>query len=116
MKKNNNKKFSLKKLFPAIIVLGILSFLYLFIYTQIKQMVREKRTLETQLAQVKDRMEGKIVKIQKLSSEERIVKIAENRLGLIQSGVPRQKIIVDRDKIQKIQKIVNNHLNHKLNN
>ncbi len=92
-------------IFLAVLITGGL-FAQLFLSNNIRVLSRQKSLLESELLLVKDRLEDKLVQIQKLTSEERISKIAEERLGLVKAEKPFEKIYINNRRARKINQIV----------
>lgn len=92
-----------------IVIAGLTAFFlfsYIYILEEVKAHSRKKIRIEEELVGKKDKLEEKLVEVQQLSSEERIVKIAEDSLGLIRSLKPYEIISVNKNQINQIKKIV----------
>ncbi len=94
-----------KFLVLLVIITGFL-FAHLFLASKIKILNKQFEELNAELAKEQDVMDAEIVALQKLSSEERIVKIAREKLGLVRSTTMFKKIFVSESKIQRLKKIV----------
>ncbi len=102
-----NKFANLKKwILIAFIVLSALA-VRLYLISRIKVMSRQEDLLIVRINQAKDKADDYLVKIQKLTSEERITDIAEKKLGLIKSVKPLEKLKVDYSTVKRIEKLVN---------
>jgi cell division protein FtsL len=104
MKKKNS---FLPMLLSTLIVLIFSIFIYLFSISEIKAMNKEKNLIVEKLTERTNKLETKIVEIQRLSSENRIVKIAKESLGLIRSTKQYEIIYIDIDQINQVNRIVN---------
>lgn len=101
------KKTFLHTIFIVIISLVILLG-YVLIVSKIKGLTLEKQRLTEVLEKNENQLNILFVEIQKLSTQERIVEIAKNKLGLIQSTEQFEDVlIIDKDKLNRITKIVN---------
>ncbi|MBN2571499.1 MAG: hypothetical protein JXA68_05175 [Ignavibacteriales bacterium] len=101
------KKTFIHTVFIVVISLVILLG-YVLIVSKIKSLTLEKQILTEILYKNENQVNILSVEIQKLSTQERIVYIAVNKLGLIQSTEPFEDILViDKDKLNRIVKIVN---------
>ena len=92
-----------------IIIAGLTAFFlfsYIYILEEVKANSRMKIRKEEELIGKKDKLEAKLVEVQQLSSEERIVKIAEESLGLIRSLKPFEIISINENQVKQIKKIV----------
>lgn len=104
MSKNQNKFFTTLFFISAVFVASLFTYLY-FLY-DIKAMNRQKHELEELLTEKINRLEMKLVEVQRLSAEDRIVSIAKEELGLIRAVQPFEKLIIDKNQIEQIKKIV----------
>jgi hypothetical protein len=77
------------------------------LFSEIKRMNKEKLTKREILNEKNNRIEMKTVDIQKLTSETRIVKIAQDSLGLIRPNQNLEIIIVSREQANQIEKLLN---------
>jgi len=101
------KIFSLKRFIPITISIAFILFLYVAVITEIKNMNRERLTKIEKLNEEHNRIEAKMVEIQKLTAEERIVRIAQDSLGLIRPKENLETIQVSKEQIKQIEKSVN---------
>ena len=104
MKKKNS---FLPMLLMTLLVLIFSIFIYLFSVNEIKAMNKEKNILVEKLTQVSNKLETRIVEVQRLSSENRIVIFAKEKLGLIRSTKQYEIIYIDNDQINQVNRIVN---------
>ncbi|MGD8778766.1 MAG: septum formation initiator family protein [Ignavibacteria bacterium] len=105
MRKQKSSFFKIFLLTALPVVLGL--FIYVMINHEIKLMNRIKANKEELLAQKNNKIRRYKVEVQKLSSEERIVKIAKDSLGLVRSDEIFENLFVDNKKIEQIEKLVN---------
>jgi cell division protein FtsL len=89
-------------IFPTIAIV----FLFLILQTEIKFLYKEIDSKEKNLEVLQNIVEGKLVEVQKLSTEDRIVKIAKTRLGMVRIKNSVENIFVSNLKIKQIQRIV----------
>ena len=101
------KIFSLKRFIPLTISIAVVLFLYVAVITEIKNMNRERLNKIEKLNEEQNRIEAKMVEIQKLTAEERIVKIAQDSLGLIRPKENLETLQVSKEQIKQIEKLVN---------
>lgn len=104
MKKKNT---FLQILLLTLVVLIFSIFIYLFSVNEIKAMNKEKNSLVETLTERTNKLGTRIVEVQRLSSENRIVKIAKEELGLIRSTKQYEIIYIDSDQINQVNRIVN---------
>ncbi len=105
MKKQKSSFFK-AFLFTALpVVIGL--FIYVMINHEIKLMNRIKDNKEELLAQKNNKIRNYRVEVQKLSSEERIVSIARDSLGLVRGNEIFENLFVSNKKIDQIEKLVN---------
>jgi cell division protein FtsL len=104
MKKKNS---FIPMLLMTSLVLIFSIFIYLFSVNEIKAMNKDKNLLVEKLTQVSNKLETRIVEVQRLSSENRIVKFAKEKLGLIRSTKQYEIIYIDNDQINQVYRIVN---------
>ena len=97
--------FFLNLMFTSIII-AMVFFSYLFMVGNIKVLNKNISRTSESLKEMHNRVEAKLIDIQKLSSEERIVKIASDSLGLIRAVEPFEIITVSPAQIQRIEKIL----------
>lgn len=78
-----------------------------FIRKEIKSFSRKIDEAGKVIKSKKDKIESLLVEVQKLSSEDRIVKIAQDSLGLIRSSEDFDKIAIEEYQLKQIEKIIN---------
>jgi len=105
--KNTKNEFSIFKIlffivFPIVIVI----FGYLFLQTEIKFLEKEIYQKEKKLEIVQNQLETKLVNVQKLSAEDRIVELAKLKYGMVRINNIVENITVTQLKIDQITKIV----------
>lgn len=98
---------SLKNFILAVAAVALVLFTYVVVLTEIKRFNREKITRQEMLNEKLNRIEMKMVEIQKLTAEDRIVKIAQDSLGLIRPEENLEIITVSKEQIKQIEKIIN---------
>jgi cell division protein FtsL len=101
------KNSSLKILIPIIITAAAVLFIYVVLVTEIKRLNNEKLNKQIELNERTNRIEARIVEVQQLSGEDRIVKLAQDSLGLFRPGKDLEIINVQSDQIKKIELLVN---------
>ncbi|MBI9070482.1 MAG: hypothetical protein JEY94_02725 [Melioribacteraceae bacterium] len=89
----------------GVVALFLLTHVYLILEIKSLSNFKKKKTEVHSLQ--KNVLNEKYVEIQKLSSEDRIIGIAENRLGLVRTLEQPEKLVIDKELVQKINKIVN---------
>ncbi|MBN1299737.1 MAG: hypothetical protein JW995_00850 [Melioribacteraceae bacterium] len=82
-------------------------FVYLFSLNEIKRFNKEIDTLQSLLREKINQKELYTVEVQRLMSEDRIVKIASDSLGLVRSGTIYKSIFVDEAQLARVNEIVN---------
>ncbi len=88
----------------AVIVLALILLSYVVLLSEIKSMNGEKITKQEALNERINRVEMKLVDVQKLVSEDRIVSIARDSLGLIRPIDNIEMITISKEQIDQIQK------------
>ena len=101
------KIFSLKSFVPITISIAVALFIYVAVITEIKNMNKDRLNKIEKLNEEHNRVEAKMVEIQKLTAEDRIVKIAQDSLGLIRPKENLETIQVSKEQIKQIEKLVN---------
>lgn len=101
-------KKSAKPLIAFIIFLFVTSTFLVLIYVGLRleceKLTKEKVLTEERLKEIKNWKINLIARDQSLSSEERIVGIAQNELGMIRRTEPPVVFRVSKDRIDKISK------------
>ena len=98
---------SLRSFISIAIAIASLLFIYVAVITEIKNMNRDKINKMEKLNDQKNRIEMEMVEIQKLTAEDRIVKFAQDSLGMIRPKENLDSLIVSKDQINQIEKLVN---------
>jgi len=101
--KNN---FLIKLFIYAIIIAGLFS-LNVVYSIENRRLTKTKIELEDSLSLVQNKINEKIVFIQQLSSEDRIVKYSIDTLGLEYNNEGVFEIVIDKQNIKSIEKRVN---------
>lgn len=101
------KKGSLKIFIIITFSVAVVLFLYVATINEIKNMNKTKINRIELLSEKNNRIQQKIVDIQKLTSEDRIVTMAIESLGLIRPKQNLEVLLVSRKQIDQIEKLVN---------
>ena len=104
MSKKNNS-FVSELLFFLIVFVGAL-FIYLFTLNEIRSLTKSKDALEELLTQKTNDAEQLIVSVQQLSSEDRIVRLAMDSLGLVRSPKNYEILYIDENQVKRVERIV----------
>lgn len=91
---------------PVILAAAVVLFIYVVLVTEIKRLNNEKLNRQIELNERTNRIEARIVEVQQLSGEDRIVKLAQDSLGLFRSGKDLEIINLPADQIKKIELLV----------
>ncbi len=86
--------------------MAVALFSYVFLVEQIKTLKKEKVNKEDFLLERNNKLSASLVEVQKLSSKERIAKIAEERLGLVNPSGPFEVLRVNKESIEKLNDAV----------
>jgi cell division protein FtsL len=86
-------------------VVGVI-FLFLFLQAEIKFLYKDIYQKEKTIEILQNKLEAKLVDVQKLSAEDRIVEIAKMKLGMVRINNVVENIFVSRLKIEQVKKIV----------
>ncbi|MBI1937095.1 MAG: hypothetical protein HYS25_03135 [Ignavibacteriales bacterium] len=97
----------LKKFIIIVVGIAALLFLYVAILTEIKNLNKERLNKIEALNERHNRIETKIVEIQKLTAEDRIVKIAVDSLKMIRPQENFETIHVSKEQVEQIERLVN---------
>lgn len=92
-------------IFTLLLIIGSL-FTYLFSLNEIKGLSKEKDALENQLVQKIDKKEILYVELERYSTEDRIVKIAQDSLALTKSLSEYDKLYLDGSQVSRIERII----------
>lgn len=105
--KKKNSRVSVAGIFKFFLlpVVAVL-FSFLFLKAEIKFLNKEIYNNEKKIEVLQNQLEEKLVDVQKLSAEERIVKIAKQKLSMVRINNSVENIFVSKLKIIQIQKIV----------
>jgi cell division protein FtsL len=101
------KGSSLKNFIAIVVIISLVLLGYVIVRSEIKRINREKITKQDMLNERFKRIETMLVEVQKLTSEEVIVKIAQDSLGLIRPSENLEMISVSKDQIKQIEKLLN---------
>ncbi len=101
------KMSSLANFILIIFILAVFLFLYVAVINENKNMSKEKIDKLESLSEKQNRVQMKLVEIQKLTAEDRIVKLAKDSLRLIRPQENLDFINVSKDQIKRIENLVN---------
>ena len=101
------KGSSLRNFIILVVTVSLISFTYVVTLSEIKRINKEKIYKQQVLNERKNRIEAKVVEIQKLTSEDRIVKFAKDSLGMIRPSENLDAIQVSKEQLKQIEKLVN---------
>lgn len=101
------KGSSLKNFIIIVAAIALILLSYVVVRSEIKRIARDKITKQEMLNERLNRIEMMMVEIQKLTAEDRIVKIAVDSLGLIRPVENLELISVSKDQIKQIEKLLN---------
>jgi hypothetical protein len=100
-----------KPLIGYLLTIGVVLTFYALGYVSIKlkceSLIRQKVIAEESLGSARNLKLNLTAQYQYLNSEERIVEIAGNELGMIKGSAPVIKLTVSSDKIESVQKEIN---------
>jgi cell division protein FtsL len=110
-KKRKSKKSKSKGILASLILYVLLPsviviFGILFLRSEIKILYKEIYQKEKEVEILQNQLEARLVEVQKLSAEERIIEIAKQKFGMVRIFSPVENIFVSELKIKQIQKIV----------
>lgn len=91
-------------IFLLIFISGL--FVYVFTKAEIRKMLRQKYYLGEKINELNNTLEIKIVEVQKLISEDRIVPLAEGRLNLAKNRNDAEYIKINIDKLLQIKELI----------
>ena len=89
------------------VAVAFMLFMYVAVITEIKNMNKDKINKIERLNEKLNQVELANVEIQRLTAEERIVKIAQDSLGLIRPKENLEVLQVSKEQIDQIKKLVN---------
>jgi cell division protein FtsL len=101
------KGSSLKNFIIGVAVIALIMLVHVILITEIKRLNREKITKREMLNEKLNLENAKFVDVQKLTSEDKIVKFAQDSLSLIRPTENLEIIVVPKDQIKQIEKLVN---------
>lgn len=102
------KGSSLKNFIAVVVAVAVLLFTYVVTLTEIKRFNKEKIYKQQVLNERRNKIEAKVVEIQKLTSEDRIVKYAQDSLDMIRPNDNLDVIRISKEQIKQMEKLVNN--------
>ncbi len=103
----NVKGTKLSRFIYVVVVFAFFLFSYVVMLSEIKRINRDKISRQEALNERINRVESQMVEIQKLTSENRIVKFAHDSLGLIRPNENLETITVSKEQLNQIQKLIN---------
>ena len=89
-------------LLPSVAVV----FSSLFLKAEIKILSKEIYQKEKKIEILQNQLEGRLVDVQVLSAESRIVEIAKKRLGMVRINSAIENVFVNKLKVEQIKRIV----------
>lgn len=101
------KGSTLTRFIIMVIAAALILFSYVVLLSEIKRMNKDKITKQEALNERINRVEMKMVEIQKLMSEDRIVGFAQDSLGLIRPADNLETITVSKEQVTQILKAIN---------
>lgn len=103
-----NKSNFVKNLVFLFALICLWIFPHLFLSSEIDLLKNQEQNLQTSLKALNDKIERMIERdLKSLQSEERIVRIAQDSLGLVRSLQPFDEVVIDGNRVKQIEKIVN---------
>jgi|GEM_PF-1464578 len=111
IKKENTKQPKRKMSISNLLIFVVFPFVglifgFLFLRTEVKFLYKEIYQKEKEVEVVQNMLEKKIVMVQKLTAEDRIVEIAKTKLGLVRVDHRIENISIDQIQIDQIKQIV----------
>lgn len=100
------KGSSLKNFIVIVASISIVLLSYVVVRAEIKRITREKIMKLDMINERVNRIETKLVEIQKLTAEDKIVKLALDSLGLIRPKEKLEIITVSKDQIAQMEKLL----------
>jgi len=97
---------SLKNFILLVIAVAVVLFAYVATYSEIKRIMKEKISKQDLLNVKLNAMEDKLVDVQRLTTEDRIVRFAQDSLGMIRPKENLDTIFVSKDQINQIEKLL----------
>lgn len=90
-----------------VIAAALILFSYVVLLSEIKRMNRDKITKQEALNERINRVEMKMVDVQKLMSEDRIVKFAQDSLRFMRPVDNLETITISKEQVNQILKTIN---------
>lgn len=103
---NKGSKHNILSTLFLLIVFTLLGLGYVSVKLKCEAMIKEKFLLGEKLKAISNQNIALLGQRQDLTSEERIVKIAKNELGLKVNTQPQMTVKVSKEKIDEIEKIL----------
>lgn len=100
------KGSSLKSFIVIVASISMILLSYVVMRSEIKRITREKIMKHDMLNGKLNRIEARLVEIQKLTAEERIVRIALDSLGLKRPSENLEVISISKDQIVQMEKFL----------
>jgi len=101
------KGSSLTRFIMLVIAAALILFSYVVFLSEIKRINNEKLLRQEVLNERINRIEMKTVEVQKLMSEDRIVRFAQDSLGLNRPSNNLEIISVSKEQVNHILKVIN---------
>jgi len=101
------KGSSLKNFIVIVAAISMILLTYVVVRSEIKRFTKEKILKLDMVNERFNRIESKLVEIQKLTSEDRVVKIAGDSLGLVRPKEKLEIISISRDQVSQMEKLLN---------
>lgn len=101
------KFVSLKSFIMITIAAASLLFIYVAVITEIKNMNKDKINKIEKMNEKMNQIELANVEVQRLTAEERIVKIAHDSLGLVRPNENFEVLQISKEQINQVEKFVN---------
>ena len=103
-----NKSNFVKNLVFLVALICLWIFPHLFLSSEIDLLKNQEQNLRISLKVLNDKIERLIENdLKPLQSEERIVRIASDSLGLVRSLKPFDEVVIDNNRVKQIEKIIN---------
>lgn len=90
-----------------VVSIAVILLTYVVTMTEIKRFNRERVSKLDILNERKSRIEAKVVEIQKLTSEDRIVKFAADSLKMLRPSDNLDQLNISKEQVNQIEKLVN---------
>ncbi|KAF0152695.1 MAG: hypothetical protein FD143_1011 [Ignavibacteria bacterium] len=100
------KGSTLTKFIIVVIAAALILLTYVMLLTDIKRMNKEKITKQEALNERINRIEMQMVEVQKLMSEDKIVRFAQDSLGLIRPADNLETITISKEQVNQILKAI----------